>query len=255
MQRGGGEGGFIGKDADAGYRICEQALDGDPNNVRALSQLAAKFFLRVGYGQSADPKADLKRAEDLLSKALALDPNYASAHMAKSFLLFNEARYDEFIVEAETTLALDPASVYAYYNVGISSMQLGQFEKALEYINKAVRLSPHDPGLSEWYNQTAIVYFAMKQYDKSIEYARRAMAINPNNGDCALIAALVLTDRELEAREALQRYLALPDTGLRTVAAWKVFKAQLTNQRSDPRSLEAWDRQIEALRKAGMPEN
>jgi hypothetical protein len=32
------------------------------------------------------------------------------------------------------------------------------------------------------------------------------------------------------------------------------FKAQLTNQHSDPRSLEAWDREIEALRKAGMPE-
>ncbi len=99
------KGGFIGKDADAGYRICEQALDVDPSNVRALSQLAAKFFLRVGYGQSADPKADLKRAEDLLSQALALDPNYAVAHMTKSFLLFNEARYDESIVEAETTLA------------------------------------------------------------------------------------------------------------------------------------------------------
>ena len=249
------KGGFIGKDADAGYRICEQALDVDPNNVRALSQLAVKFFLRVGYGQSTDPKADLKQAEDLLSRALALDPNYASAHMAKSFLLFNEGRYDESIVEAETTLALDPGNVYAFYNVGISSKNLGQFDKALEYINKAVRLSPHDPALSEWYNQTAILYFAMKQYDKSIEYARRAMAINPNNGDLALIAALVLTGRESEAREALQRYLALPDTGLKTIAAWKVFKAQLTNQHSDPRSLEAWDRQIDALRKAGMPEN
>ena len=115
--------------------------------------------------------------------------------------------------------------------------------------------SPHDPALSEWYNQTAIVYFAMKQYDMSIEYARRAMAINPNNGDAALIASLVLTGRQSEAHEALQRYLALPDKDLRTIAAWKAFKAKLTNQHSDPRSLEAWDRQIEALRKAGMPGN
>jgi adenylate cyclase len=247
------KGGYIGKDADVGYRLCEEALDVDPNNVRGLSQLSVKFYLRVAYGQSADPKADLKRAEDLLSQALALDPNYAFAHMAKSFLLFNQARYDESMVEAETTLALDPANVYAFYNVGINSMRLGQFEKALEYISKAVRLSPRDPGLSEWYNQTAILYFAMKQYDRSIEYARRAMAINPNNGDCALIASLILTGRESEAREALQRYLALPDTGLRTIAEWKAFKAQLTNQHSDV-LLEAWDRQIEALRKAGMPE-
>ena len=248
------KGGYIGKDADVGYRLCEQALLADPNNVRALSQLAVKYYISVAYGQSADPKADFKRAEDLLSKALTLDPNYAFAHMAKSFLLFNEARYDESIVEAETALSLDPADVWAFYNVGLNAMRLGQFEKALEYLNRAVRLSPHDPALSEWYNQTAILYFAMKQYDKTIDYARRAMAINPSNGDCALIAALVLTGREPEAREALQRYLALPDTGLRTIAEWEAFKAQLTNQHS-ALLLEAWDRQIEALRKAGMSEN
>ncbi len=34
----------------------------------------------------------------------------------------------------------------------------------------------------------------------------------------------------------------------------KKAAAQPTNQHSDPRALEAWDRQIEALRKAGMPE-
>lgn len=51
----------------------------------------------------------------------------------------------------------------------------------------------------------------------------------------------------------LQRYLALPDTGLRTIAELKAFKVQLTNQHSDL-LLEAWDREIGALRKAGMPE-
>ena len=36
------------------------------------------------FGRSADPKADLKRADELVSKALALDPNYASAHSVKA---------------------------------------------------------------------------------------------------------------------------------------------------------------------------
>ena len=51
----------------------------------------------------------------------------------------------------------------------------------------------------------------------------------------------------------LQRYLALPDTGLRTIAEWKAFKVQLTNQHSDL-LLEALEREFEALHKAGMPE-
>ena len=71
------KGGYIGKEADAGYALCEQALAIDPNNVRALSWLSVKFCLPVGLGISADPKADLKRADELASQALALDPNCA----------------------------------------------------------------------------------------------------------------------------------------------------------------------------------
>ena len=102
-----------------------------------------------------------------------------------------------------------------------------------------------------------MAYFGLKQYDQAVDAARRAIAIGPNNvlAHGLLLAALALNGHEAEAHEALQRYLALPDKDLRTIAAWKAFKAQLTNQHSDPRSLEAWDRQIEALRKAGMPEN
>jgi hypothetical protein len=64
-----------------------------------------------------------------------------------------------------------------------------------------------------------------------------------------------LTGREAEAREALQRYLALPSSiRPRTIAAWKAFNAHWINSTTDPRILESFDRQIEGLRKAGMPE-
>ena len=50
--------GFIGKDADAGSRLCEQALAADPNNVRALTWLAIKTFYSFGpTREGADPKA------------------------------------------------------------------------------------------------------------------------------------------------------------------------------------------------------
>jgi adenylate cyclase len=49
------KGGFLGDEADAGYRLCEQALAIDPNNLRALSMLSVKFWVPVGIGRSADP--------------------------------------------------------------------------------------------------------------------------------------------------------------------------------------------------------
>ena len=72
--------GFVGKGIDAGYPLCEQALSVDPNNVRALTVLATKFYMPVNLGTSADPKADLKRVDELLSKGLAVDPTFAGAH-------------------------------------------------------------------------------------------------------------------------------------------------------------------------------
>jgi tetratricopeptide (TPR) repeat protein len=103
----------------------------------------------------------------------------------------------------------------------------------------------------------ALAYFGLKQYDPAIEWARRAIAINPNNlpfVHAGLIAALALSERDAEAREALQRYLALPATALKTIAAWKAYLAQLSNPQMDPRYVEVWDRIVDGMRKAGLPE-
>ena len=97
--------------------------------------------------------------------------------------------------------------------------------------------------------------FALKNYDQAIELARRTIAINPNYVPWAytyLVAALALTRHDAEAREALQRYLALPSAGpLKTIAAWKALTEA---QHGDPRYVEAHERMYDGLRKAGMPE-
>ena len=50
------------------------------------------------------------------------------------------------------------------------------------------------------------------------------------------------------------RAVSLAPSGLRTIAAWKAYKAQRSNEHSDFDALDLWDRTIEGLRKAGMPE-
>ena len=80
------------------------------------------------------------------------------------------------------------------------------------------------------------------------------IAINPNDIPWAhtlLVAALALNHHDAEAREALQRYLALPSAGpLKTIAA---VKAHEESQHWLP--AEVSERVYEGLRKAGMPES
>ena len=246
----------VSKEAQAGFRLCEQALAVDPNNVFALIILSIKYWQPVSHNLSADPKGDLKRGDELVSQALALDPTLAYGHVFKAEILRDQGRLEEANAEAERALDLDPAAVDAYAQLAFNDEELGQFEKSLENLDKAIRLSPHDPSLHYWYAGKATAHFALKQYEQAIEWARRAIAIDPTyrQPHPMLIAALGWTGRQAEAHEAIQRYLALFPTGPRTIAAWKAVKAQKTSSDSDPRVLEFWNRLIEGLRKAGLPE-
>ena len=247
--------GFIGKEADAAYALCEQALAIDPNNVRALDALGIKFWVPATLGLSRDPKADLERADELESKALTLDPNWTWPHFVKGGILRAQGRAEEAVAEHERALALDPSNMDAAAQLGIDYRNLGQFDKSLEYLDRAILASPSDPALVYWYENKAWANFGLKRYDQAIELARRSIAINPNSdpfSHVVLVAALALTDRDAEAHEALQRYLALPSIGpLNTITAWKTY---YSGERGDARFVEMNELASDGLRKAGMPE-
>jgi TolB-like protein/Flp pilus assembly protein TadD len=254
----------IGKEADAAYALCEQALAIDPNNVRALTALGGKFYWLAQIGVSGDPKGDLERADELESKALALDPDWTWPHAVKGIILAWEARYPEAIVEHERALALDPSNVVAASYLGWDYARSGRFDKGIEYFDMAILASPFDSQLAHFYGGKAWANFGLKRYDQAIEAARQAIAVNPNGGGvqyihATLVAALALAGHETEAREALQRYLGLPSTGgLKTIAAIKAYyNSQAPKQGGDSSFssfLEVSERTYDGLRKAGMPE-
>ncbi len=247
--------GWIGKEADAAFALCEQALAIDPNNIRALMALPIKFYVPVTQGLSSDPKRDLARADELASKALALDPDWTWTHLMKGEVLRAQGRAKEAVVEHERALALDPSNTTAVGVLGYDYGNLGEFDKSLEYLDKAIQANPNDPGLAYWYGSKAWDNFGLKKYDQAIELARRSVSAKPEyNGSShvVLIAALALTAQAAEALEALQRYLALPSTGpLKTIAAWKAHQMSLSDT---PRLVEASERLYDGLRKAGLPE-
>jgi tetratricopeptide (TPR) repeat protein len=246
--------GWIGKEADAAYALCERALAIDPKNVRALQSLAVKFFSLGASGVSGDPKSDLARADELVSKALALDADWTWPHVTKGDILRFQARFQEAVAEHERALALDPSNVTAAGALGFDYEMHGLFDKSLEYFDKAILGSPQDPLLVHWYGGKAWAYFGLKQYDKAVDWARQAIAINPTYVwvqyiHSTLVAALALTGHDAEARAALQRYLALPSTGpLKTIAA---FKAYYSAQGGDPPRVEANEASTTACAKQG----
>jgi len=239
-------------EADAAYALCEQALAIDPDNVSALTIFGIKFFEQAALVISGDPKGDLEWADELESKALAIDPDDAWARDQKGWVLLVQGRNEEAGAAFERALALDPSHVEAAGGLGWVLLRRGE-DKSFESFDKAMRMSPYDQQLFSWYSGKAVANFGLKRYDQAIEEARQTIAINPNYVPWAhvtLVTALGLTGHDAEAREALQRYLALPSTGpLKTIAAWK---AHLESQHWVPAGVS--ERAYDGLRKAGMPE-
>jgi adenylate cyclase len=243
-----GEAGLFGKEAAA---ACQRALDADPNNVIALSMSSLGYSMPVLLGRSIDPRADLKRADELATRAIAADANNPFSHVAKGTVHRVERRFEDAIAEFERALALDPNLAEAYGGLGHIEFAIGQYQKAIEFFDQAIRLSPQDWQLAFWFGGKGGAYFGLEQYVEAIEWARRAIATNPNFDPPLIIlaAALALSGHDAEARDAQQRCAVL--SRFKNVA---VLKALAPPPSADPRARATFGRMIEGMRRAGMPE-
>ena len=238
-------------EAQGGYSLCERALERDERNVRALVNLSFKFTDRILSEQSPDREFDVRQASELVSRALETDPNDYGAHFAKAEILLGQQRFEEAIVEAERSLALNPSFVSAYSALSVASSFLGRPQEALDYADKAMRLSPRDPNLYAFYLNKGFALSLLDQDDQAIGWLRRAVAAAPQwpLPQVLLASALSLTGHEFEARDVLNRYLSLTWTRARTIAQ---FKEQMPS--NNPLFLAFAARFVEGLRKAGMPD-
>jgi adenylate cyclase len=82
----------------AALSLCDRALNIDNGNVLALSNLAMMHIIPVVEARSTDPQADIRQADELVSRALALDPNFYAAHFAKAYVLMGQTRTQEAVI-------------------------------------------------------------------------------------------------------------------------------------------------------------
>jgi TolB-like protein len=158
----------------------ERALALDSGSARAQGLLATTLAARVLDRMTESAEADIARAEVLADRALASCPHAALPHYAKGQVLRVQRRYADAIPEFETALALDRNLVFATAVLGFCKLITGAIEDAIPAQQRAVRLSPRDPGIWLFYFWTGLAHLLQSRVDEALSWFEKAGAANPS---------------------------------------------------------------------------
>jgi adenylate cyclase len=230
------------KEANAvAIRLYREALELDPNYAVAYIELSRALTRTVYFGASESPKETLSNAMKLAQKAIELDSSSAEAHAAVSLVFLAMHQPDKAIEVGERAVRLKPNSNWALDTLAMSLNASWRGEEALPLLRQAIRLNPFVP---IYYVQVGNACLQTGRYEEGIAAVKKALKLAPNNlfANIFLACLYMYAGREDEARAAAAEI-----------------------QRIDPNfSLERWskvspwkegpvkDRQIDALRKAGL---
>jgi serine/threonine protein kinase/Tfp pilus assembly protein PilF len=116
---------------------------------------------------------DMKAAERELKQAIDLSPNSAINRMYYSWLLTHSEKHEEATAEAMRAQELDPISSFINAFVGLSFFFPGQFDRAVEELQKVIKMNP-DSYLARYH--LGMVYTAQSnregaiaEYEKAVE--------------------------------------------------------------------------------------
>jgi adenylate cyclase len=176
----------------------------EPLNARAILNSARAFERRN--------LADAERAaEPLARRAIALDSDDAEARVCLASVFHGHADFDGSMAEAKRALAMSPNLAGAHGTLGAAPMFSGRLREGLPFLETCIRLDPHDPQLAVRLHQIALAYYFCREYVAAAKAARRAIRSYPDHPTPYrwLAAALGQTGQATEAKEALQKAVAL----------------------------------------------
>ncbi|MBI4905247.1 MAG: tetratricopeptide repeat protein [Acidobacteria bacterium] len=159
----------------------------------------------------------------------------AAAEFRKSQEALNYNRIDKAIDHLQKGIALDPANLSAYNDLGTIYFNTNQFERAVEAFRRMVQINPDS---FRGHLNLAFALFSQQRYAEAEPVARRAFDLNPTDtrGRYLLGASLSLQQKNLgEARTHL------------SAAAPEMVEAryQLAHLLIDSGELEAGMRQLQ----------
>jgi len=158
--------------------LLQQAVNLDPEFAAAHARLAVCHLMDHINRWYEEPDRPLKKAYEVAQKAVALDQNNPTGHVAMANVNLWKRRHDRAIANVEKAIELDPNFANGYVLLGCVLHYAGQSEKSVELIKRGVRFDPH---LEDIYlHWIALAYFQLGQYDEAVKSLRQRIERKPD---------------------------------------------------------------------------
>ncbi len=232
----------------------ESALTFDPVSAAVKAYLGLALVTRALEQLSTSPKDDIERAEQLIEQALDASPRHAIAHFARGQLLRARGEYDAAIPEYEAAIAVSRNWVAALASLGMCKFFIGELDDTLRAQELAIRLSPRDPRIPNWYWRIGMVHLLQSRFHEAILWLDKARIANPTlpGPHAWLASAFALTGESERAAVALAEAWRLsPDQRYTSIERFETIQSLGS---AKTRSL-AQATFLVGLRKAGVPEH
>jgi serine/threonine-protein kinase len=169
---------------------AEKALELDDTLAEAHTSLA---FAKVQYDW------DWPGAEREFQKALALNPNYATAHQWYSEYLSAMGRHDEALREIRRAQELDPLSLIIHAVVGRALYFARRYDEAAEQCRQTVEMD-RNFGVAHLF--LGRIYLASEKYDEAVTELQEARRLAGGTAVTAeVVYALAVARRRPQAEQ------------------------------------------------------
>jgi TolB-like protein/class 3 adenylate cyclase/Flp pilus assembly protein TadD len=238
-------------DAKRAVTVFEDALRIDPDNSQAGVGLAHALTLIHRNRWDPDWARILTRADEAVTRAIALSPNYAHAHYVKAEVLALSRRFDAALATYDRAIALDPNLAAAYVARGRSLIAIGRAAETAGAVEKAIRLSPRDPDLFIWYYVLCHAHTHLARDAQAIEWCLKSTATGKSfwGAWTDLASAYAWRGQKAEAADAVSELLKV-----RPGFTVEQLAQDGSGYSDNPTFRKEFERIVEGARRAGLPE-
>jgi TolB-like protein/cytochrome c-type biogenesis protein CcmH/NrfG len=233
-----------------GRELLMKAVELDPNYARAIAYLGYTYYYDVFFGWAKSPAESFRQAQELAERAVATKENDYLGHGLLSRIYAQKRNYEESIAAGKRAMEVEPSNSNAMAILGGTLNYAGRPAEALTLLKKAMRHTPYPP--SYFYFRMGDANYLSGQYEAAItEYEK--LLRRQQHGRLArsarqwLIASYMELGREEEARSEADKFME-QDPKICIEALIKETK------RAPYKDYTFLDRQMELLRKVGIPE-